>query len=381
LSSLYITVSGTALGFYYDYTLTNDVMKSSCRKAARYGEERISDPNAPVRHITVILNPVANNRKSKKLYTKWVEPLLHLSGIKVSLIETEHAGQEYNLMEIMDNCDGVAIVGGDGTVHEAINGLLSRSDYKKATETIPLGIIPAGQNNSIARYVHQNYMYYRNQKEFLIHSTMRLVDDCKQKFDVIKIDPLAQELKSSQKPIYALRDIRYGIYQSNFYKVSGYAFYQKFIKPLWLRIRPPGRPPKIEKIEYTNPDDQRLITVQNPEEISDFRACMMGYKKVRLSLSRKREYNPSDCAETKDVKLKVATELDEKMKSSIGATQEESSVVDKNKDEENETFLIDGQPISVHSVVISAIDNALTIFTGPHKILIPKKPLENYRAR
>lgn len=388
-STIYLTVSCGALGFYYDYTLTTDVMKNSCRRATHYGEERLSDPNAPVRHITVILNPVANKRKSKKLYTKWVEPLFHLAGIKVSLIETERAGQEYNLMEIMSNCDGVAIVGGDGTVHEAINGLLSRPDGKKAAETIPVGIIPAGQNNSIARYVHQNHIYYRNQKEFLIQATMRLVDNCAQKFDVIKIDPLDQELKS-QKPIYALRDLRYGLYQNNFYKVSGYAFYQKYIKPLWLRIKPNGKPPKIEKVEYTDPDNQKLINVGHPEEITDFRACMMGYNRVRLSLGRNREYNPSDVTETKDVRLKVVAELDEKMKLSVEAANDEALEAEeqskkedksreevKGKEEDEDRFIIDGQPGRAHSVVISPIENALTIFTGPHKIYIPRKPIEH----
>uniref|UniRef100_A0A6G1SJK7 Acylglycerol kinase, mitochondrial n=1 Tax=Aceria tosichella TaxID=561515 RepID=A0A6G1SJK7_9ACAR len=383
-STLYLSVTCGGLAFYYDYTLTHDVMRNSCKKAAYYGEERLSDPNAPVRHITVILNPVANQRKSKKLYTKWVEPLFHLAGIKVSLVETERAGQEYNLMEIMSNCDGVAIVGGDGTIHEAINGLLSRPDYKKAAETIPIGLIPAGQNNSIARYVHQNHIYYRNQKEFLIQATMRLVDSCTQKFDVIKIEPLDSELKQQQKPIYALRDLRYGLYQNNFYKVSGYAFYQKYIKPLWLRIKPNGKPPKIEKIEYTDPASLKSITVGNVDGVTDFRACMMGHKKVRLSLGRNREYNPSDVTETKDVRLNLVAELDEKMK--LSATEhdegkEEEASKDNSKEKVDEDkFLIDGQPSQAHSVVISAIDNALTIFTGPHKIIIPKKAVD-YRAR
>ena len=36
------------------------------------------------------------------------------------------------------------MIGGDGTFHEVINGLLNRGDHQK----IPIGIIPAGSGNS-----------------------------------------------------------------------------------------------------------------------------------------------------------------------------------------------------------------------------------------
>ena len=40
----------------------------------------------------------------------------------------------------------MAIAGGDGSVNEAINGMLAREDGKR----IPIAIIPNGQNNDIA---------------------------------------------------------------------------------------------------------------------------------------------------------------------------------------------------------------------------------------
>lgn len=473
-SIFYVGGFSTALWFTYDYTVTNDVMKDSCRKASAYGDERIKTPNSPIRHITVILNPVAGKRKSKKLYNKWVEPLFHLAGIKVSLVETESMNQAYDLMKIMSNCDGVAIVGGDGTVHEALNGLLSRPDCTKAVRDFPIGIIPTGQFNSIARYVHQNNMLYRNQKEFLIQATMRLVDSCTQKFDVLKIDPLVGERNQEEKvmmeqqnideqqqlsrthsgSIYALRDIRYGIYQDNFYKVSGYRVYQNYIKPVWLRLQRAFSynkypPPKILSISYTEPcigcskcyNDHRLhdnqdfktdeitanrrwwhsvvpvikptnppqsdeeknqlessnrenpycrrrINIGDVENVTDFRACMMGEKKVRLSLGRHREYSPSDITETKDIRLEVAKELDDaKVQSSqsedeksqasatsIGPSKEEQTKDDTKEEKKPEQFFIDGQPTQVHSVDITAINNAVTIFTGPYKVIISSSP-------
>eukprot|EP00123_Amoebidium_parasiticum_P012418 comp21338_c0_seq2/m.29249 comp21338_c0_seq2/g.29249 ORF comp21338_c0_seq2/g.29249 comp21338_c0_seq2/m.29249 type:complete len:272 (-) comp21338_c0_seq2:127-942(-) len=46
----------------------------------------------------------------------------------------------------LDQYDAFVVIGGDGTLHEAINGMMNREDGKK----IPLGVIPAGTGNSFA---------------------------------------------------------------------------------------------------------------------------------------------------------------------------------------------------------------------------------------
>lgn len=425
--------SSTAIWFLYDYTQTSTLMQASCREAARLGDRKLPNPLARVRHITVILNPVAGKRKSKKLYTKWVEPLLHLSGIKVSLIETEKPSQAYELMKIMSNCDAVAIVGGDGTVHEALNGLLGRSDAAKAVRDFPIAILPTGQYNSIARYIHQRTVY-RNQKEFLIHSTMKLIDSIPEQYDVLKILPLNRQDDTDESPVYALRDVRYGKYQDNFFKVSGNYLYQNWIKPYVLKTQRyfsrSYQKPLIESISYTNPcegcskcfakhrltseqvtgrqekganrkwwsilapvsspnresgDDEKieaeLATRENPHcdrwlkvrdlsELTDFRACMMGEKKIRLSLGRNGELIPSESIETQDIKLELSKELDSKKRSSsaqneIGQTASSADTeADKKKDDSTEKFLIDGQPTQAHSIEITAVSKGVTIFSG-----------------
>jgi len=47
----------------------------------------------------------------------------------------------------------VCAIGGDGTIHEAINGLMKRSDNEKVK--IPLGIIPAGTGNSFCLELYE----------------------------------------------------------------------------------------------------------------------------------------------------------------------------------------------------------------------------------
>lgn len=442
-SFLFMGTANTSLYFFYDYTMTKDVMKTSCHRAALVGDQALKNPQIQPRHITVILNPVAGKRKSKKLYNKCVEPLLHLAGIKVSLIETESPNQAYNIMKIMSNCDGVAIVGGDGTVHEALNGLLHRDDRAKAAQDFPIAIMPTGQYNSIARYIHQN-LSYRNQKEFLIQSTLRLIDSCTQKFDVLKVTPLDEELKEGKQPTYVLRDVRYGRYQDNFFKVSGFSFYQNNIKPYWLRLQrffngSKYPKPLIDSISYTepclgcsrcyekhrlvnsnaaveeqsvnrrwwsmlapvsksgpspealkelelskrdNPNCDKWIKIQDTGDLTDFRACMMEDRKVRLSLGSSGEYTPSEVIETQDVRLKLATDVDNEMKASHSKTQavnlqlsdtsdQQSGEVEKVKEDKTVKYLIDGQPTQAHSIEITAINKAITVYTGIMKIIPP----------
>lgn len=51
------------------------------------------------------------------------------------------------LIDVHDSA-GIICVGGDGIVNEVINGLSSRDDVEAAC-TIPIGIIPAGSDNSL----------------------------------------------------------------------------------------------------------------------------------------------------------------------------------------------------------------------------------------
>ena len=46
----------------------------------------------------------------------------------------------------LDKFSALLAVGGDGTLHEVINGLLHRKDQKR----VPVGLIPNGSGNDLA---------------------------------------------------------------------------------------------------------------------------------------------------------------------------------------------------------------------------------------
>lgn len=90
----------------------------------------------------VILNPAAN-RGNMQLYQKLLQR--YVAEHRAEYRETRRAGEAKDLAQQAAMADrAVIVVGGDGTIHEVVNGLLT------AGRRVPLGIIAAGSGNDFA---------------------------------------------------------------------------------------------------------------------------------------------------------------------------------------------------------------------------------------
>lgn len=101
--------------------------------------------------MLVILNPRSGRGRSSKVFHRDVEPIFKLAGFRLEVVKTTSAGHARNLASTVDisTCpDGIICVGGDGIINEVVNGLLSRDNQKEGI-SIPIGIIPAGSDNSL----------------------------------------------------------------------------------------------------------------------------------------------------------------------------------------------------------------------------------------
>ncbi|EOX98982.1 Long-chain base (LCB) kinase 1 isoform 1 [Theobroma cacao] len=101
--------------------------------------------------MLVILNPRSGRGRSSKVFHGIVEPIFKLAGFKLEVVKTTSAGHAKKLASTVDisTCpDGIICVGGDGIINEVLNGLLSRDNQKEGI-SIPIGIIPAGSDNSL----------------------------------------------------------------------------------------------------------------------------------------------------------------------------------------------------------------------------------------
>lgn len=98
------------------------------------------------KRYAVILNPYGGNRRAIAIWEK-VRPLFFEAGAEVVVYPTKHAGHGRELAKSLDPSatDAICVVGGDGSVHEVVNGLLAREDKAQ----FDLGIIPAGTGNTL----------------------------------------------------------------------------------------------------------------------------------------------------------------------------------------------------------------------------------------
>lgn len=98
-----------------------------------------------LKRLYLTVNPHGGDQKGPAILRQ-VQPVFDAAGIELSIYETEYAGHAQKIIQSVDltDVDGFCTIGGDGTFHEVVNGLLSRPDKPD----LPLALIPAGTGNS-----------------------------------------------------------------------------------------------------------------------------------------------------------------------------------------------------------------------------------------
>lgn len=99
-----------------------------------------------VRKMLLLVNPTGGIRNGLEILEN-IKPIFEAGGIELEIIETKYAGHAKDIARAMEieKFESLCLVGGDGTMHEAINGMYTRKDNKH----IPIGLIPAGTGNSL----------------------------------------------------------------------------------------------------------------------------------------------------------------------------------------------------------------------------------------
>ncbi|RWS06592.1 acylglycerol kinase-like protein [Dinothrombium tinctorium] len=236
-STVIVCVAAYGVNWLNTRMKIDHLMRVYCEEAIEFGNEPLN-PYAAPRHVTVILNPVSKDRKCKQLYEKYVSPLFNCAGIKVSVLQTESEGEAKNLMNIMQNTDAVVVVGGLGTVHESITGLLRRNDSDSISTSLPIGVIPMSKRNYRFSEIFDfaklpiNESKRLSEVRIIAESAMTIIRETKKTVDVIKI-----EGKEIGKPVYAFNGMEFGILNDLVNKVDKYWYFGSYIKPYYSMIR------------------------------------------------------------------------------------------------------------------------------------------------
>mmetsp|Transcript_4333 Transcript_4333/g.6069 ORF Transcript_4333/g.6069 Transcript_4333/m.6069 type:complete len:549 (+) Transcript_4333:683-2329(+) len=104
----------------------------------------------PMYRLTIFVNPAGGKGKALEVWNS-VKEMFEIADVRVTVIQTTHAGHAYSYCNTMDTTatDGVVCVSGDGLLYEVVNGIMKRPDWETAIK-LPLGIIPGGSGNGLA---------------------------------------------------------------------------------------------------------------------------------------------------------------------------------------------------------------------------------------
>ena len=102
------------------------------------------------RKMAMLVNPHGGVKQGRQILEK-VRPAFEEAGVALQIHETERQGHATELARELDltGLSGLCVIGGDGTLHEAINGMLARD----TADRVPIGMIPGGSGNSFMETV------------------------------------------------------------------------------------------------------------------------------------------------------------------------------------------------------------------------------------
>uniref|UniRef100_A0A8C4JYN4 Acylglycerol kinase, mitochondrial n=1 Tax=Dromaius novaehollandiae TaxID=8790 RepID=A0A8C4JYN4_DRONO len=147
----------------------NLLRRAACQEAQAFGNQPIPS-SMPVKKATVFLNPAACKGKARTLFEKNAAPILHLSGLDVTVV-------------------------------------------KAAFSKIPIGFIPLGKTSTLS---HTLYPESMNQVQHIINATLAIL-----KGETVPLDVL-QIKGEKEQPVFAMTGLRWGSYRDAAVKVSKY---------------------------------------------------------------------------------------------------------------------------------------------------------------
>lgn len=202
----------------------------------------------------LFVNPAAGRGKAKKL-TPQIRNYLHKNGLLAKATFSRSPGHliELTKQACLDNCENIIVVGGDGSIYEAVNGIMQAEEIKQGKierpSIVKLGIIPVGTGNDFikAAKISPNWQQACDQ---LLNSSTHLVDVA----EII--------VKNKQKSYFVNNigsgfDAGCGITATKIPVLSGKVVYALAL--VWHMIK--GIPNPSVKIKTENYEDQTKMTL------------------------------------------------------------------------------------------------------------------------
>ena len=102
------------------------------------------------KHYALVVNPRGGTRQGMTVLEA-VKPVFAAAGAELDVRVTTGPGHAVEIARTisLDDTDGICLIGGDGTIHEVVDGLMQRH----SPVSTPLGVIPGGTGNSVLEHL------------------------------------------------------------------------------------------------------------------------------------------------------------------------------------------------------------------------------------
>jgi sphingosine kinase len=109
--------------------------------------------NSSIKHLQIVVNSASGTKNTDSILEK-ICSLFTKANIDFRIEKPINVAATRQFIQEIDlsSFDGLVIVGGDGTIHDVINSLMSRKDDNKGIK-IPIGIIPSGTGNGLSKSI------------------------------------------------------------------------------------------------------------------------------------------------------------------------------------------------------------------------------------
>ncbi|XP_076056458.1 sphingosine kinase 1-like isoform X2 [Oratosquilla oratoria] len=147
--------------------------------------------------LLVFINPNSGPGRAHKIFEEQVKPILEEAEVAYDAVVTERANHAMDLLqkEDLSQWRGIVIISGDGLIYEVLNGIFKRPDWEKYI-SIPIGIIPGGSGNGLARAIAHTLQEPYLENPVLV-STLNVVHARPVPMDLVLIETsLGQEILS-----------------------------------------------------------------------------------------------------------------------------------------------------------------------------------------
>lgn len=110
-------------------------------------------PIAEKRRIKIVVNPHSGKRRAVRIWNEQVKQFFDWGNFDYVLEETSYSGHAIDMgrkFSADDGFEALVFIGGDGTLCEFMNGLLSRPEHewREIVATTPISLISAGTQNA-----------------------------------------------------------------------------------------------------------------------------------------------------------------------------------------------------------------------------------------